>query len=190
VATSEAIRAELSALAESRAREMHSTLRRRHPDKDGFCVTREVPRNRIIDIIIEGAGDPSIQSELAVLVGLPSEVDEAIRVARRAAWPAWMHVGLTCVAVLVAVGSWLFPDALRWPSQNPIGAIDRALAESRPCGMTDAESLRMIANVSETRLSRQQELELFDQTFKPGDTHRQDCEPCLQAVLDAAGVDE
>ena len=65
--------------------------------------------------------------------------------------------------------------------------VDRAYGECRGCGPGDEEIDRLIGIMTRSPRDRATLLKSFDATFEPGDTHRELCLPCAEAVLDVGG---
>ncbi len=62
----------------------------------------------------------------------------------------------------------------------------RAYRICAACGLEPDEIDRQIENKSQSTLSREEEINLYHSTGKPGDDLAP-CLPCVEAVLDAAG---
>ena len=65
---------------------------------------------------------------------------------------------------------------------------DRAYEECRGCGLGDEEIGRLIRTMAASTRDRETLLKSFGDMFEPGDDNRELCVPCVEAVLDVAGV--
>ena len=65
----------------------------------------------------------------------------------------------------------------------------QAYAECRLCGLTIAEIDKLIDTIRQRALTREEELRLFDSTFTEDEHGPEGCMPCVEAILDAAGVE-
>ena len=86
------------------------------------------------------------------------------------------------VLVVIAIpgGRWVRHTR---PWESP---TERAHRLCRECGLDDDEIDRLIAEKRIAGQTREQELDLFYATFESG-AIAELCEPCVEAVLDAAG---
>jgi hypothetical protein len=88
----------------------------------------------------------------------------------------------TLLVVLVgASGTLIFDKGAETPTQ-------RAYNECRPCGLTEAEIDELIDTRRHSTLSREESIELFKSTFTEDEHGPEGCMPCVEAVLEAAGI--
>ena len=84
------------------------------------------------------------------------------------------------VVLMGASGKLVFDRKAETPAQ-------RVYSECRLCGLTDAEIRAIIENVRQRGLTRKEESRLFYSTFGSGDDRREECMPCVEAILDVVG---
>ena len=85
------------------------------------------------------------------------------------------------IPIAFGAGLWL---RFTKPWESPTGRAHRLC---RACGLDDAEIKWLIDAKSGTEQTREQELELFYDTFEQR-AEAELCEPCAEAMLDAAGL--
>ena len=66
--------------------------------------------------------------------------------------------------------------------------VQIAYAECADCGLSRTEVDGMIYNSRHARLDREGQIELFKATFTSDEPGPEDCLPCTEAILEAAGV--
>lgn len=71
---------------------------------------------------------------------------------------------------------------------EPEATLDRCYYECELCGLSRGEVARMIQTVATSPLTRKQQIYRYLATGEPGDG-KAACLPCVEAVLDAAGVE-
>ncbi|MHC4698764.1 MAG: hypothetical protein ACYTFA_18700 [Planctomycetota bacterium] len=95
--------------------------------------------------------------------------------------PRHLAYAAVCIVLTGASGTLIFDKGTETPTQ-------RAYKECRPCGLAESEIDELIDTRRHSTVSREESIELFESTFSPDETGPEDCTPCLEAVLDAAGV--
>ena len=93
------------------------------------------------------------------------------------------RIRLLILLLLTVAGAWAVQ---RGPLES---AVHRAYRECRLCGLEDDEIAWMIESKADSLLSREEEIRLWASTFNETDTHQGLCQPCMQAILDAAGIE-
>ena len=91
-----------------------------------------------------------------------------------------LGIAVALVVLAIPAGRWL-RHARPWES-----AKARAHRLCGECGLTPEEIDGLIDEFSHPTLSREQAMELFNGTFDEDDPPAELCEPCANAVLDAA----
>ena len=90
------------------------------------------------------------------------------------------RLGIILLIVLVAVVAFQY---LRTET-----ATERAYRECGLWGLDRSEIARLLHDVARSPLTREQQTELYESTAKDGDDVKP-CLPCVEAVMDAAGVE-
>ncbi len=91
------------------------------------------------------------------------------------------HLGYAGLFVVLigASGKRVFDRPAETPTQ-------RAYAECRPCGLSDAEIDQRIDDCLHPTLNREELIKLFDTTFTNGEDRYMACLPCAEALLGGA----
>ncbi len=93
-----------------------------------------------------------------------------------------LAAAVVLVVLAIPAGRWM-RHARPWES-----AKARAHRLCGECGLEADEIDGLIDESSHPTLTREQAMELFYDTFDNDDPDPRSCEPCAEAVLDAAGV--
>ena len=92
-----------------------------------------------------------------------------------------LTVAVVLVVIAIPAGRWVRHTR---PWESATKRVHRLCGE---CGLTAAETNRMIDQSSHPTLIREQALRSFYATFD-NDADSRLCRPCAEAILDAAGV--